>query len=67
MDYLGGKGKISKSWNCPTLQPFAFSSFSAPPAILTSVIPLTVASDGPTAILYLFSLLEIITCKSDYY
>lgn len=55
-----------KKWDCPTLRPFPFSSFSALPATPSYVTPLAAASDGPTAILYLFSLLEIVACKSDY-
>lgn len=54
-----------QTWSCPTLQPFAFSSCSALAAVLSYVI-LTAESDGSAAILYLFSLLEIIVCKSDY-
>lgn len=50
--------RSQESWNPPTLQSFAFSSFSALPAILSYVTPLAAASDGPTAILYLLSLLE---------
>lgn len=55
-----------QSWSCPTLQPFTFSSCSALAAVIFTVTPLTAESDGPTAILHLFSLLEIIACKSDY-
>lgn len=57
---------LRKSWDCPTLQSFVFSSFSALPVTLSYVTPFASGSYGPTALLCLLYF-PCSACKSDYW